>query len=179
MALARCGARTRAGGYCGHPPTPGRKRCRYHGGRQPRGIRRGKGSLAPIQRLQALRKAYRLPWYGGRLPGWKTLKRRMEEAVAEGEKALALVPNGTLASLLDEGTRDGLQLNVETVRQVLAVVLRDGVENVDAKLLRLGNEISQMMRRDAIRVAEHMFRVQQHDARDELLRRLADGTEKA
>lgn len=37
--MAKCGAKTRSGGICGNPPVPGAKRCRFHGGKTPKGNR--------------------------------------------------------------------------------------------------------------------------------------------
>jgi hypothetical protein len=42
--VSRCGAKTRAGTPCPHPPVEGRRRCRLHGGLSsgaPRGSRNG------------------------------------------------------------------------------------------------------------------------------------------
>lgn len=79
---ARCGARTRSGGTCRHPPLSGFKRCAKHGGvaaaralreRQVVALAKGEMSVEDFQKEEARRAANRLrevwkkdPWHPGR-----------------------------------------------------------------------------------------------------------------
>lgn len=103
---------------------------------------------------------------------------KVERLVEQGELALAAavveVPAGDGAlSRLNEGTLDGLSLATETVRGVRDVLRRDGVEQVDPKLLRAGLDAGLSMARLSMRAAENEFQRQKGDAVERLLASIA------
>jgi hypothetical protein len=88
----------------------------------------------------------------------------VREAMGELSKTEA---NG-LAETLRSATYKGLQLQERTLDMVLELIDRDG-ENVNPKLLRLGNETATALLRSALRAAEGEFQQRKAGALDQLL----------
>jgi len=143
-------------------------------GNHPRSIARAQAARSA---RQTLFKALGLPWYGGRLPGTGKLVSRIERAVIVADEMIGLLEadlEGGGAALpavgiggrahsetLHEGSLRGLVLQRDIVVGVQAQLDAVGIEHVDVKLLRAGNEAARDLTRLAVRVAEGSFRAQQ------------------
>jgi len=172
-----CGARTRSGAACMQYRLRGEKRCLRHGGKWRSGDHeRSTGkSHAAIRSRQAVFRALGLPWYGGRLPGAAKLASRIDRAVVVADELIELGERGELEPLpsttsiggrlhsetLHDGSLRGLVLQRDIVVGVQGQLAAVGIENIDAKLLRAGNEAARDLTRLAVRVAEGAFKAQQ------------------
>lgn len=185
MRARRCLARNRSGAYCMRWAVRGKKRCKLHGGTNVGG--QGPHDLTAariaVAKSQALRKALGLPWHGGH-----PFKREKVEKMVEEAKQV-LVP------LIEAAADDtGVYGDVEHVEQMptpqllraashkalvrLYEVLSIPIDkDMDVKLLRVIGERAHGVLTLHLRAADMEFRERRNDARDELLRRLADGTE--
>lgn len=180
MAYGRCGARAHVGHACRQPALRN-GRCRFHGGRNTGNPRPSTVYLqAGRAAAQARRRAQGLPWYGP-TPGWRVVVKRMAKAMEQAELMLdaaadaveAVAPGGELGGMLTEGTRAGLLLQRDTVRQVHAVLLEQGVEHADIKLLRLGNEVAGKLASLSMRLADNELQRRKGDAVEKLLEAIA------
>jgi hypothetical protein len=158
-----------------------------HGGTNPGGYRgQPVGPMNASRALkQALFKRLGLPWYGGRLPKAARVMEKMEKSLVVAEamlerdevvdgEGLVLLPSDGHSQLLDEGSRDGLMLQRDTIRMARGQML-DAQANaapLDYKLLRLGNDAANALNRLAVRVAEGQFRVRRDDVLATLLEKL-------
>jgi len=129
---------------------------------------------AAVHRRQAVFRALGLPWYGGRLPGAGKLASRIERAVIVADELIELGERGELdlpavgslggrahSETLHDGSLRGLVLQRDIVVGVQGQLAAVGIENIDAKLLRAGNEAARDLTRLAVRVAEGAFKAQQ------------------
>ncbi len=179
--MNRCGARLRgerAGLFCRQRPEPGRRRCRFHGGR----LRGWSGPRSPAHRAalwagralrQAERRALGLPWYGARL-SVKGVLAVSDKAIEIADQALAAVrgeEGARLPTLLREGMDAGLELGKDTVIGVAGKLRERGgdVEAVDIGLLRLGNETGMALCRLGMRAIEGEFQARKLDKLGELI----------
>jgi hypothetical protein len=183
----RCGAKAHHGGRCANWGKAN-GRCRYHGGNHGKpwntGIKRPPEQIRPMReavaRLQASRKAMGLPWFGPKqapkFPPQEirdTVGARMADAVEIADRAIAVLESGeSEAALLQESIGAALALNRDTIKLAQAALDRDK-ENVDQKLLRLGNEVATAICRLGMRVAETQFRQKKDDVLVRLLESLA------
>lgn len=191
-----CGARSKRTGLpCRHVPVSGKQRCKWHGGYLTGGYRGG--SVVPMRAAvvgkQALFRAMRLPWYGGRPPkNVGRVLRKMAKVLEVAEQVLEVLPaddtsvvpmpgGAEHAAILHVGSRDGLQLQWDTVKFAKRELERaeearasDPAAPIDYKLLRLGNDAANQLSRLSVRVAEGMFRAKQDDVLVKLLERWAD-----
>lgn len=99
----------------------------------------------------------------------------MDDAIKVGEAAIAaLVPQASEeATLLREGMVEGLGLGVDTIKLVRGRLRQLGDE-IDLKLLRVGNEAAALMVRVGTKIAEAEFRARREDRIGEILERLAN-----
>ena len=145
-----CGAKLRnKPRFCRRHAMRGRRRCRLHGGKSfgpgPGVLPWGPAQWVPVRRMQAIRKALGLPWYGGRPRKRKTLT-MADQAIELANDILELLPTPRnvpddqkgSAELLGEGVRNGLLLNRDTVLLGREMLARDG-EFVNLKLLSAAN----------------------------------------
>lgn len=178
-----CGAHRRRGGICRGQPAGPNGRCRNHGGlstgprRPPLTVRLQAGARLAQARMRALG----LPWYGGRLPGYGKVLRRMAESVVKADHLLleldaaplpAVEGAGELGPVLHEGTRAGLVLARDTVRMVQAELEREGAQ-ADIKLLRLGNDAGMQLARLSMKLADNELQRRKGDAVERLLEAIA------
>jgi len=143
-------------------------------GRHPRNV---VVAHAALHRRQAVFRALGLPWYGGRLPGAGKLASRIDRAVVVADELIELGARGELgegvglpavgiggrahSETLHDGSLRGLVLQRDIVVGVQGRLAAVGIENIDAKLLRAGNEAARDLTRLAVRVAEGAFKAQQ------------------
>ena len=103
---------------------------------------------------------------------------KVDRLVEQGELALiearAVAPatDGAL-DRLNTGTLHGLELATDTVKGVQAALRRDGVEQIDPKLLRAGLDAGLSMARLSMRAAENEFQRRKSDAVEKLLEAIA------
>ncbi|MDE2103646.1 MAG: hypothetical protein KGL39_40785 [Patescibacteria group bacterium] len=175
-----CGARTKHGRRCRQAIAPGKRRCKYHGGRMvpwPKGKRRSAADMSRTwegrARAQARRKAQGLPWYGKRTPGKLEAQAMAEVAKEVIETFLADLPAPgeaapgamTLGQLSTEVNRHGLLACLDMVQRYDP----DG----DIKDRRLIVEITGMVTRANVRLAEGEFRARRDDVIGRLIAELA------
>lgn len=92
---------------------------------------------------------------------------------AAGDAIEVVAPGGELGGMLTEGTRAGLLLQRDTVRQVHTLLLEQGVEHADIKLLRLGNEVAGKLASLSMRLADNELQRRKGDAVEKLLEAIA------
>lgn len=136
-------------------------------GNHPRSVAR---AHAALHARQAIFKALGLSWYGGRLPKPARLRDRIDQAVQVADELIELGESEQLpltiggrqhSETLHEGSLRGLVLQRDIVVGVQGQLDAVGIENVDVKLLRAGNEAARDLTRLAVRVAEGSFKAQQ------------------
>jgi hypothetical protein len=137
-----------------------------------------------LRARQATFRALGLPWYGGRLPKAAKLRERIDRAVAVADDLIELGDRGELpdqpvvlggrehSATLHDGSLRGLVLQRDIVVGVQARLDAVGIENVDVKLLRAGNEAARDLTRLAVRVAEGAFKREQGSELVQLLEAL-------